>query len=106
MKYLSKPIKEINKLLKDKKIKPTDLLDEVYASIEANTEGMDRIGFIAHMDTAPDISGECVNPKFVENYDGKDILLYNLALVILSIIYLLTAEIVIYGRNRKILRNL
>ena len=27
MKYLNKPIEEINKLLKDKKIKPTDLLD-------------------------------------------------------------------------------
>ena len=38
MKYLNKPIKEINKLLKDKKIKPTDLLDEVYASIEANKD--------------------------------------------------------------------
>ena len=36
MKYLNKPIEEINKLLKDKKIKPTDLLDEVYASIESN----------------------------------------------------------------------
>ncbi|MBQ1551631.1 MAG: Asp-tRNA(Asn)/Glu-tRNA(Gln) amidotransferase subunit GatA [Bacilli bacterium] len=38
MKYLNKPIKEINKLLKDKKIKPTDLLDEVYASIESNKD--------------------------------------------------------------------
>ena len=38
MKYLNKPIEEINKLLKDKKIKPTDLLDEVYASIESNKD--------------------------------------------------------------------
>ncbi|QGU93877.1 peptidase T [Clostridium bovifaecis] len=33
------------------------------------------IGFIAHMDTAPDMSGKDVNPQFVENYDGGDIVL-------------------------------
>ena len=33
------------------------------------------IGFIAHMDTAPDISGEVTNPQFVENYQGQDITL-------------------------------
>ncbi|WP_315116195.1 peptidase T [uncultured Clostridium sp.] len=33
------------------------------------------VGFIAHMDTSPDLSGENVNPKIVENYDGKDIVL-------------------------------
>lgn len=33
------------------------------------------IGFIAHMDTAPDISGENVNPQIIENYDGGDIIL-------------------------------
>ena len=46
---------------------------EVYASIEANTEGMDRIGFIAHMDTAPDCSGKDVKPRIVVNYQGGDI---------------------------------
>ncbi len=33
------------------------------------------IGFIAHMDTAPDASGKNVNPQFVEDYQGGDIAL-------------------------------
>jgi tripeptide aminopeptidase len=33
------------------------------------------IGFIAHMDTSPDMSGENVKPRFIDNYDGKDIVL-------------------------------
>lgn len=33
------------------------------------------IGFIAHMDTAPDASGKNVNPQIVENYRGGDIAL-------------------------------
>ena len=49
----------------------------VYGKIPANDGGVSpkTIAFIAHMDTAPDLSGECVNPKFVENYDGGDIVL-------------------------------
>lgn len=31
------------------------------------------VGFIAHMDTSPDMSGENVKPRIVEKYDGKDI---------------------------------
>ena len=31
------------------------------------------IGFIAHVDTAPDMSGADVKPHVIENYDGKDI---------------------------------
>ncbi len=33
------------------------------------------VGFIAHLDTAPDMSGKHVRPRIVRNYDGKDILL-------------------------------
>lgn len=33
------------------------------------------IGFVAHMDTAPDASGENVNPQFIEDYQGGDIAL-------------------------------
>lgn len=33
------------------------------------------VGFIAHMDTSPDMSGENVKPRIVENYDGRDIVL-------------------------------
>lgn len=33
------------------------------------------IGFIAHMDTSPDMSGENVKPRIVSSYDGSDIVL-------------------------------
>ena len=46
----------------------------VYASIPANCEGMDSIGFIAHMDTASDAPGENIKAKMIE-YAGGDILL-------------------------------
>ena len=35
------------------------------------------IGFLAHVDTAPDMSGENVRPHIIESYDGKDIVLNN-----------------------------
>ncbi len=38
-------------------------------------ENVPKIGFIAHMDTAPDFCGENVNPVVHENYDGGDIML-------------------------------
>ena len=46
----------------------------VYASIPANCEGMDSIGFIAHMDTASDAPGENIKAKMID-YQGGDILL-------------------------------
>ncbi|MRT94035.1 peptidase T [Ancylomarina sp. 16SWW S1-10-2] len=33
------------------------------------------VGFVAHMDTSPDLTGKNVKPQFVENYDGEDIVL-------------------------------
>ena len=53
-------------------------LDEngyVMATLPANVEGKPTIGFIAHMDTAPDASGKNVKARIVENYDGQDIVL-------------------------------
>lgn len=48
----------------------------VYGWIPANTKkDVPAIGFIAHMDTAPDMSGENVRPRIVGNYDGSDIVL-------------------------------
>lgn len=49
----------------------------VYASIPATSGYEDKkvLGFIAHMDTAPDFSGENVSPIVEENYDGKDVTL-------------------------------
>ena len=49
----------------------------VMASLPA-TPGYEKspvIGFISHVDTAPDMSGENVKPHIVENYDGRDIML-------------------------------
>ena len=49
----------------------------VYASIPATAgyEKCKRLGFIAHMDTAPDFNGKGVNPQMVSNFDGKDLVL-------------------------------
>ena len=44
----------------------------VYASIPANVPGKKTVGFIAHMDTAPDLDGKCVNPQVIQ-YKGGDI---------------------------------
>lgn len=54
-------------------------LDEhgyLYATLPANTDKeVPTIGFIAHMDTSPDMSGENVTPRIVHEYDGSDIVL-------------------------------
>ena len=54
-------------------------LDEygyLYATLPANTDKeVPTIGFIAHMDTIPDMSGAGVTPRIVHNYDGADIVL-------------------------------
>ena len=49
----------------------------VMATIPANTGKTDVpvVGFIAHMDTSPDVTGENVNPVLHEHYDAKDIVL-------------------------------
>ena len=69
-KYLAAELKEIGM--------QEVTLDEngyVMATLPANVEGKPTIGFIAHMDTAPDASGKNVKARIVENYDGQDILL-------------------------------
>ena len=52
-------------------------LDEygyVMASIPANIDKkVPAVGFIAHVDTAPDASGKDIKPQIVKNYDGKAI---------------------------------
>ena len=69
-KYLASELKEIGM--------QEVTLDEngyVMATLPANVEGKPTIGFIAHMDTAPDASGKNVKARIVENYDGQDIVL-------------------------------
>ncbi|MDR8523016.1 peptidase T [Shewanella fidelis] len=43
------------------------------ATVPGNVTDAPCIGFIAHLDTAPDFSGANVNPQIIENYNGKDI---------------------------------
>lgn len=54
-------------------------LDEkgyLMATLPANTDKeVPTIGFIAHLDTAPDMSGKDVKPRIVKDYDGQDIIL-------------------------------
>ena len=49
----------------------------VYGALPATPGCEDRaaIGFIAHLDTIPDFSGENVRPQIIENYDGGDVVL-------------------------------
>ena len=54
-------------------------LDEngyLFATLPANVDRkIPTIGFIAHMDTSPDMSGENVSPRIVSSYDGSHTLL-------------------------------
>lgn len=48
----------------------------VMATLPANTDkDLPTIGFIAHMDTSPDMSGHNVQPRIIERYNGGDIIL-------------------------------
>lgn len=48
----------------------------LFATLPANTDKeVPVIGFIAHLDTSPDYSGENVRPRIVANYKGGDIVL-------------------------------
>ena len=79
--------KELKKELEELGLKDVSMDNNGY--IMANLpKNIDRevktIGFIAHMDTSPDMTAENVNPKIIKNYDGKDIVLNEKENVILS----------------------
>lgn len=59
----------------------------VYATVPASEgcEEMPVLGFIAHMDTSPAVSGENVKPRIVEKYDGGDILLNEAEGIVLKV---------------------
>lgn len=60
----------------------------VTATLPSNTEKqVPVIGFISHMDTSPDYSGENVNPQLVKNYNGNDIFLNSGSNTVLSPTY-------------------
>ena len=55
------------------------------ATLPANTDKkLPTIGFIAHMDTSPDMSGENVKPRIVKAYPGGDIVLNEEQKIVLS----------------------
>ena len=63
-------------------------LDErgyLFATLPANTSrALPTVGFIAHMDTSPDMSGKDVRPCIVRAYDGGDIVLNREMDIVLS----------------------
>ncbi|SHD75799.1 Peptidase T (tripeptidase) (part 1) [[Clostridium] ultunense Esp] len=57
----------------------------VMATLPSNMEKIvPTIGFIAHMDTSPDMSGKNVNPKIIKDYAGNNIVLNEEKNIILS----------------------
>lgn len=56
----------------------------IMATLPANTPNKPTIGFIAHLDTAPDASGENIKARIVPNYDGKDIVLNEIKNIVLE----------------------
>ncbi len=71
--------KELETELKDLGLSRVVLTDHCYVyGLLPATAGMEHkraVGFIAHMDTAPDFSGENVKPQIIPHYDGNDVLL-------------------------------
>lgn len=59
----------------------------VMATLPSNIDReVPTVGFIAHMDTSPDMSGKDIKPRIVENYDGADITLDAKENIVLSTI--------------------
>ncbi len=57
----------------------------IMATLPANTDKkVPTIGFIAHMDTSPDMSGKDITPRIVDKYNGNDIILNKENNIILS----------------------
>ncbi|MFV9510823.1 peptidase T [Tepidibacillus sp. LV47] len=81
---LAKAIAEELKQIGLQEVK-VDVKGYVYATLPSNIEKeVPTIGFIAHMDTSPDMTGTNVNPQIVKNYDGGDIVLNKEQNIVLS----------------------
>ena len=73
--------------LRDLGLEDISLDDNGYlmATLPANTSRrVPTVGFIAHLDTSPDLSGKNVNPRIVKAYDGGDITLNEAKGIVLS----------------------
>jgi tripeptide aminopeptidase len=82
---------DLAKLLRDELIEMGLVnvsLDEygyVMGTLPANIDKkVPVVGFLAHMDTSPDMSGKNVNPQFIDEYDGKVIVLNKEKNILLS----------------------
>ena len=71
--------KVLEQELRDLGLEKVTLTDHgyVYGLLPATKGYADRpaVGFISHMDTAPDFSGKDVKPQIISDYDGNDVLL-------------------------------
>lgn len=71
--------KVLEQELRDLGLEKVTLTDHcyVYGLLPATKGYADRpaVGFISHMDTAPDFSGKDVKPQIIPDYDGNDVLL-------------------------------
>ncbi len=78
---MEKELKELG--LEDAAIDPHGY---VTATLPANIEHEDSpiVGFLAHMDTSPDLSGKDVNPQFIEDYNGGTVVLNKEKNIIMS----------------------
>lgn len=79
--------RELEKELNHMGLQDISLDDNCYlmATLPANTnKNIPTIGFVAHMDTSPDMTGKDVKPRIVENYDGNQIILNKELEIVLS----------------------
>lgn len=71
--------KVLEQELRDLDLEKVTLTDHcyVYGLLPATKGYADKpaVGFISHMDTAPDFSGKDVKPQIIPDYDGNDVLL-------------------------------
>ena len=71
--------KVLEQELRDLSLEKVTLTDHcyVYGLLPATKGYADKpaVGFISHMDTAPDFSGKDVKPQIIPDYDGNDVLL-------------------------------
>ena len=80
--------RHLEKELRDMGLSDITLDDNGYLMATLKSNVTDRnvptVGFIAHLDTSPDMSGHNVSPRIVEYYDGGDIVLNSSTGVTLS----------------------
>ncbi|WCO02658.1 peptidase T [Psychroserpens ponticola] len=76
----------------------------IMATLPSNVDhDVPTIGFISHFDTTPDFTGANVNPRIIEDYDGKDITLNESENIILSPDYF--EDLLLYKGNTLIVTD-